>query len=310
MAHHETIMPLIKIYRKLSSCNQSQVKQLIQQFPQIFIKHNSLDVLTTILLTGICKHHSQISSDLFKEIESLLPHEKSLKINDSITKSDIQKDETDEKDDKNNIEPLTLIKIPKDLKIYMCNFLQHPDLIPLQKTCRCLNISARDPNSLYFTTNFEWRPPYHSKFWSKVPIGFVNGKIKGKGLKILKLVDFQISNELIDAIIRCVNLETLEMRLMKFENESMIENINNRNIFQNAKLNPLKKLNCFVMGISMHCLSNFAHWILSSNTPKTIRFLRCGSDQLLNIEQKSLLFSNSQIALLALQSIKNIEISG
>merc|ERR1719203_1292085 len=90
--------------------------------------------------------------DMLAALLSSSPDEQALvDLDDSITKSDLNEEEDQDDDigitDK---QPLTLLQIPKALKIECFNYLCEDDLFNAEKTCRCLNSAARDPNSLYY----------------------------------------------------------------------------------------------------------------------------------------------------------------
>eukprot|EP01083_Nonionella_stella_P275978 937443_1 len=155
LPQHETIAPLIKVCRKLEHCDKHQLSEWIQTFPDIFSQNNSLDLWIKILLKGLCCYHASIPTALFDAILATAPNENALHcLDDSITKSHLN-DETDtdlddiDVDDRDTTEPLTFLQIPKDMALIIFNFLQRNELFQIQKTCRSLNITARDPNALY-----------------------------------------------------------------------------------------------------------------------------------------------------------------
>eukprot|EP01084_Bolivina_argentea_P084259 152423_1 len=80
---HETIIPLLNICRKLEGCDSSQLLKFVGKLLTIFKQNNSSHILIKILLSGICKNHSQISSFLFDQIESILPNENELDLDDT-----------------------------------------------------------------------------------------------------------------------------------------------------------------------------------------------------------------------------------
>ena len=86
---NETIIPLIKICRLIQSCNNTQLTQFLSKLVSIFNNRKSISLWKNIILKGICNDYSNISEEIFNEIQFLLPSEKQLSINDSIQKSGI-----------------------------------------------------------------------------------------------------------------------------------------------------------------------------------------------------------------------------
>eukprot|EP01083_Nonionella_stella_P151944 486355_1 len=120
----ESIIPLLRIARKIEKCNASQLsavaKQLISIFdikmtfpipnghdgsmyeiqPESLVKSsNDLDALTNEILRFVCHNHHKFTNLQFETIESILPHD--LQLDDSIAKST-----------EYHLKPLTLIKLP------------------------------------------------------------------------------------------------------------------------------------------------------------------------------------------------------
>ena len=169
---HESIIPMINVCRKVESCDKSQLITTMNSLPQ--------QSLIELVMNGICASHKTISPEIFDNILNELPTERQLAINDSITKSDIESPQKN-KDKKNKKrEKLTLLKIHKDLKIVIFNFLKEEDLINVQKTCRCLNISARDPNALKYLKLYLYDDPddeeyeFTSTKYDKDPFGYLH----------------------------------------------------------------------------------------------------------------------------------------
>ena len=96
---NETIIPLFETCRLIQSCNNIQLTQFLSQLVSIFNDHESVSLLKNIILKGVCSNHSNISEKTFDEIQSSLPAEKQLAINDSIQKSDIYNDDNDNNTD-------------------------------------------------------------------------------------------------------------------------------------------------------------------------------------------------------------------
>eukprot|EP01084_Bolivina_argentea_P308877 534198_1 len=106
----DKISILISIVRQLQHCNKKTFAASVEQIVGTFKENKDIKVLQSILLDGICKHYSNLKTNTLQQIHSILPSEKKLKINDSITKSQLIL--LSEKTDKNKIEPLTFLKIP------------------------------------------------------------------------------------------------------------------------------------------------------------------------------------------------------
>ena len=83
--NHETIIPLLKIYRKLEHCSTNQSTKFVKNLTNLFFENKSTDLLAKILLSGLCKQHKNISTYLFEKILSILPTEKELNINDTLS---------------------------------------------------------------------------------------------------------------------------------------------------------------------------------------------------------------------------------
>merc|ERR1712176_1666994 len=66
-------------------------------------------------------------------------------LDDSITESGIIEDEDDDIDN----EHLNLLQLSKAIKIHAFNYLEQSQLAKVQTVCRCLCVSARNPNALY-----------------------------------------------------------------------------------------------------------------------------------------------------------------
>eukprot|EP01083_Nonionella_stella_P052404 139028_1 len=179
----ESIIPLLRIARKIEKCNASQLsavaKQLISIFdikmtfpipnghdgsmyeiqPESLVKSsNDLDALTNEILRFVCHNHHKFTNLQFETIESILPHD--LQLDDSIAKST-----------EYHLKPLTLIKLPTAISIKICKYLLHKDHIHLQLTSRSLCTIARNPNachvldvSLHRNKQFETRICFQERY--------------------------------------------------------------------------------------------------------------------------------------------------
>ena len=155
--HLEKIIPLIRISRKLMACDSRQRLAVLQQIPQIFESHQLISVLTDIIFSGICSRnfYKRIPAALYHEIEEALPEDMQLDLKDSLYESqlveaseDIEGDEGSANQKKKRL-PLTLLRIPSDLQCHLFQFLNFRDLMRVQRVCRSLCITARNPCSLY-----------------------------------------------------------------------------------------------------------------------------------------------------------------
>eukprot|EP01084_Bolivina_argentea_P314997 545646_1 len=107
---------LISIARQLKHCNSSQLAVSVAKIISVLKESKEIEVLQSILLCGFCKNYSKFNTQTLRQINSIFPNEKELKINDSITKSQLIPPIA--KIDKNTIvkidnktEPLTFISI-------------------------------------------------------------------------------------------------------------------------------------------------------------------------------------------------------
>eukprot|EP01084_Bolivina_argentea_P314998 545648_1 len=108
---------LTSIARQLQHCNSSQLAESVVQIIEILKESKEMKVLYSILLSGFCKNYSKFNTQTLQQINSIFPNEKELKINDSITKSQlilpiakIDKNKIEKID--NETDPLTFLKIP------------------------------------------------------------------------------------------------------------------------------------------------------------------------------------------------------
>eukprot|EP01083_Nonionella_stella_P223772 797145_1 len=173
----ETIIPLIQTCRILSACNESLLTEWLTQIPKLFNDNNCYHLLLKLLTEGLCRHHASIPSALYEQMRALLPQEKQLTIDDSITKSDMTPKRKKKRGKKQKIvlvlqgkkEPITFLKVPKDLKMMIFSFVKRTDLYSLQNVCRCFNLAARDPNALHPRLQiFKYNPNYLHPFFSKI----------------------------------------------------------------------------------------------------------------------------------------------
>ncbi len=74
---------------------------------KLFETNHSHQLLIDIFITGLCEHHSSISLNLFEAMHQFLPSE-----------NNEQKQQENEEIN----EPINILQIPKELKIYMFNF--------------------------------------------------------------------------------------------------------------------------------------------------------------------------------------------
>eukprot|EP01083_Nonionella_stella_P293771 999029_1 len=174
---HETVVPLIQTCRIFSVCNQSVLTKWLAQIPKLFNDNNCYHLLLKILTEGLCRHHGSIPFVIHEQMQALLPQEKQITINDSITKSDMtpkRKKKTHQKP-KSKRERITFLKVPKDLKIVIFSFATRTDLYSLQNVCRCFNMAARDPNALHPRLEiFKYKPNYVHPFFSKINDLYLN----------------------------------------------------------------------------------------------------------------------------------------
>eukprot|EP01083_Nonionella_stella_P166817 558925_1 len=171
----ETIIPLIQTCRILSACNDSLLTEWLTQIPKLFNDNNCYHLLLKLLTEGLCRHHASIPSALYEQMRALLPQEKQLTIDDSITKSDTTPKRKKEKGKKQKTvlkgkkERITFLKVPKDLKMMIFSFVKRIDLYSLQNVCRCFNLAARNPNALHPRLwIFVYEPHYLHPFFSKI----------------------------------------------------------------------------------------------------------------------------------------------
>ena len=98
----ESIIPLIKICRKLHGLNVAQANTILNQIPNLFQKYNQQALFIHVLKSIICYNYHLLPTQLLLELEQLLPKEKQLSINDSITNSSIPiENQAKDKDEQN-----------------------------------------------------------------------------------------------------------------------------------------------------------------------------------------------------------------
>ena len=153
----EKLLPVIRITRKLKASDTQQQLKVLQQLPQLFQHHDAISVLRNILLAGICNHHfyEKMAIALFSDIELTLPSDDELDLIDTVYESKLLEipEDIDEDSKGNTLKrkklPLTLLRIPSDLQYHLFHFLDHKELTEVQKVCRALCLTARNPSSLY-----------------------------------------------------------------------------------------------------------------------------------------------------------------
>ena len=154
----------IRCCRKIEVMNKEQIIEYITEFIKIFKNENALDLVKKMMIKSLCFYRADIPLDTFECLLSSSPNENELiDLDDSITKSDLNEEEDEER------EPLTLLQIPKALKVLCFNYLRERELVTVQKVCRCLCIAARDPNSLYYLHSWmerDYRHPWDSRIKS------------------------------------------------------------------------------------------------------------------------------------------------
>ena len=162
----ETIIPLIKICRKIEGCSKQQLIQWIISFCALFGDENNwLECMKKMMIKSLCNHHKTMPFNMLEALLSSSPNEQALvDLDDSITKSDLNEDEDDDIETDN--EPLTLLRIPKELKIECFTYLKHGELLSAERTCRCMSLAARDPNSLHYLralSEIDYNHPRYSR---------------------------------------------------------------------------------------------------------------------------------------------------
>eukprot|EP01083_Nonionella_stella_P242553 845997_1 len=307
LSHTGNITSLISICRKLESFNQSQ----FSQFFRAFSEHKHVDIFMKILQPTLCGHYASIPNAIWKDLKSLLPTDKELQIlDDSITKSDPQNGEDENEDD---FEPLTLLKIPKDLMLVIFNFLKQKDLLRIQKTCRCLLVHARNPNALYHLRILTFSHHYLKPVFSRIKSlsftfnqhnAFNNTWIAWcKTLTILSLRHCILNDDLLNALVCCVNLQQLLLTIKG----------NEVSMFDYKKINPFKKLNWFHFGFDSfegidhtdaNCamISKTVNWILSNKCEKTL--VICLNDG----TGREIFFNSSEMTALVLRNVKTLKL--
>ena len=328
---HETLIPLINICRKLEAilaCSTIKDKhslEWINKFPNIFNDHNEDALWIKIIKGGLVRYHSSIPPNIWHELISSSPNEKQLKINDSITKSDIPKEEDEDKEQ--NAEPTNLLNLPNDLKISTFNFLNTSNLYSVQKTCRCLNIAARDPNSLYylncadceedpdsyyqgdindnnteyFSKYLKYLHPWFSrikciKFESNLFVNLLVGnKINQNTLKCLELTHCALDNDVLLGMSKLINLE----KIILFNVHASIEL--NQDI---VILNQFKNLNYLKLIDIEQEMNGVIRWILTNNQCKKTVFFSITPHY--ESSQSQLFTKQNKTSLSALTNIKEI----
>lgn len=152
----EKLIPLLRVTRKLLSCDADQRLNALQQMDQIFQLHEMSFSLMNIVVSGLCTYFKKIPNTVYSEMESIMPSDKQLNLKDSVyesrlvnTEEQSDEDETEQSISKETL-PLTLLRIPTDLQCHLFNFLDVEELAGVQTVCRALCIAARNPSSLYY----------------------------------------------------------------------------------------------------------------------------------------------------------------
>ena len=150
----EKLISLIHASRKLLSCNLEQQVTVLPQLARIFQFDEMSFSLMNIIVSGLCQNnlYERIPTAVYDKIESVMPSDKELNLNDSVYESRLveEKRNGDRKSiKKQQALPKTLVRIPTDLQCHLFHYLQFKDLINVQKVCRALCIAARNPSALY-----------------------------------------------------------------------------------------------------------------------------------------------------------------
>ena len=165
----EGIIPLINVTRKLLSCNLDQQVQVLPQLARIFSSDELSLSLMDILVTGLLQQnvHEKITAELYEEIQSILPSDKLLNLEDSVYESRLVETPDNPNEDQQSIKkrkklPLTLVRIPTDLQCHIFHYLHYKDLVRVQHVCRALCIAARNPSAIYqLPLNFHSTENHH-----------------------------------------------------------------------------------------------------------------------------------------------------
>lgn len=151
----EKLVPLIRLMRKLSSCDSDQQWKTLQQLVRIFHSHEVSSILMNIFVAGLYHDniYQKIPTAVYDEIQSILPADKQLDLKDSVYESRLIKEADHQNRTTSSIKankmPLTLLRVPTDLQSHLFHFLHFMDLINVQKVCRALCIAARNPSAIY-----------------------------------------------------------------------------------------------------------------------------------------------------------------
>ena len=172
----ETLIPLLGVTRKLSSCNLHHQLKLLPHLARIFQSDEAPFSLMDIIVTGLCQSDvsDEIPVALYDEINSILPSDKELNLKDSVFESRLV-EEQDQNEDGQAIKkmkklPLTLLRIPADLQCHIFHYLHLNELANVQKLCRAMCIAARNPSAIYsvkFNPQLAKTVQFQNEFFSR-----------------------------------------------------------------------------------------------------------------------------------------------
>ena len=152
----EKLIPVIRLMRKLLSCNSDQKKVVLQHLVKIFESHKVSVILMDIIIGGLWHDNTyqKIPDVVYDEIQSVLPSDKQLDLKDSVYTSQLVEEQDDEDQNASSIKkkqklPWTLLRVPTDQQCQIFHFLHFKELINVQQVCRALCIEARNPSAIY-----------------------------------------------------------------------------------------------------------------------------------------------------------------
>ena len=156
VSEDEKLIPVIRLMRKLLSCNSDQKVLVLQRLVKIFESHEVSAILMDIIVAGLCHDniYQKIPTAVYDEIQLILPSDKQLDLKDSVHTSQLVEEEDHQKQTVPSIKkektlPWTLLRVPTDVQCKLFQYLHFKDLINVQKVCRALCIETRNPLAIY-----------------------------------------------------------------------------------------------------------------------------------------------------------------
>ena len=152
----EKLIRMVNVTRKLLSCDLDNQLKVVPQLAAIFSTAEVPVSLMSIIVTGLSQRsvYERIPNSVYDSIQSVLPPDELLNLQDSVYESClVETPEDSSADQQANTEkqtlPLTLLRVPTDPQCHIFHYLNINDLRRVQEVCRALCIAARNPWAVY-----------------------------------------------------------------------------------------------------------------------------------------------------------------